>query len=69
MLSRSIAVKKASYNGNKPIAVIVVESLENTSFEEADLKKTLESVSDDYAETISVFHDQIIKSHTSKGVE
>ena len=69
MLSTLYGVKQLSWNGSEPIAVIVVESLEKNSFEEADLKAILESVSDDYAETISVFHEQIIKSHTSKGVE
>ena len=69
MLSRCIAAKRLSLTSNRPLAVIVVESLDKDAFSETALKGILESVSDDYAEAISVFHKHIIESHTSKGVE
>ena len=68
MLSVLICAMKLS-SGSESIAVIVVESLNKSIFEEADLKKELQSVSDDYAKTLSVFKDHILDLHTSKGVE
>ena len=68
MLSVLICAMKLS-SGSDPIAVIVVESLNKSTFKEAGLKKELQSVSDDYAKTLSVFKDHILESHTSKGVE
>ena len=68
MLSVLICAMKLS-SGSDSIAVIVVESRNGSIFEEADLKKELQSVSDDYAKTLSVFKDHILESHTSKGVE
>ena len=68
MLSVLICAMKLS-SGSDAIAVIVVESLNKSTFKEAGLKKELQSVSDDYAKTLSVFKDHILESHTSKGVE
>lgn len=69
MLSVLVGVIKLTWHGSNPVAVIVVESLDKNAFQGLQLKTELESVSDDYAETISVFHDQLLQSHTSKGVE
>ena len=68
MLSVLICAMKLS-SGSDAIAVIVVESLNKSTFKEADLRKKLHSVSDDYAETLSVFKDHILELHTSEGVE
>ena len=68
MLSVLICAMKLS-SGSESIAVIVVESLNGSTFKEADVKKKLQSVSDDYAKTLSVFKDHILELHTSKGVE